>query len=207
MIRRGQGRPAENAVGRQGVLAVARRLLQTNPPARVTISLIAREAGVDPALIRYYFGDRSSLLLAVVNDILADAPRDEPEEGDAYSLLRKRVRHAHRFSLSAKHMRRLMMEELGESKSAEVRDRLRHINRQAVEAYQAMLEGNEDNKDFREVNPLFLYLLVVGVFDFFGLAEPIIQSVAPPGTDMAGISDEFEEFVTDVLMNGLARRE
>ena len=39
------------------------------PPGKVTREEIARFAGVNPALIRYYFGDKSTLLTAVVEAI------------------------------------------------------------------------------------------------------------------------------------------
>ena len=65
--KRAKGRPVtgENDVGRERLITAAQTLLKTLPPARVTISRIAQEAGVDPALVRYYFGDRTRLLMAV----------------------------------------------------------------------------------------------------------------------------------------------
>ncbi|WP_238532500.1 TetR/AcrR family transcriptional regulator [Novosphingobium pentaromativorans] len=192
-------------MGRDVVLATARRLLQSMPPARVTISLIAREAGIDPALVRYYFGDRSNLLLAVVDDMLGDIPRDRPDNGGAATMLRKRVQQVHQFSLSAKHMRRLMVDELAESKSAEVQSRLRDINAQAVEAYRSLL-ALDGGKSLRQVNPLFLYLMVVGIFDFFVSSEPMVHNAAPDGTKIDELSAEFEDFVADILLNGLRKR-
>ena len=70
--KRGQGRPVsgENDVGRERLLAATEKLLRTMPPARVTIARIAQEAGVDPALVRYYFGNRAALLVAVVDEFI-----------------------------------------------------------------------------------------------------------------------------------------
>src|SRR4249920_3443005 len=67
--KRGQGRPVagEKDVGAERLLDAAEKLLRELPPARVTITRIAQEASVDPALVRYYFGDRNSLMLAVVD--------------------------------------------------------------------------------------------------------------------------------------------
>ena len=60
--RRTQGRPLiEVEVGRQALIDAASALLRTTPPARITRAAIARFAGVDPGLIRYYFGDRDGL--------------------------------------------------------------------------------------------------------------------------------------------------
>jgi hypothetical protein len=40
--------------------------MKTTPPAQITRLDIARAAGVDPALIRYYFGNKSALVVAAV---------------------------------------------------------------------------------------------------------------------------------------------
>jgi len=66
--RRRQGRPHKDAptVGREALIAATRNLTKTIPAGRITRLDIARAAGVDPALIRYYFGDKSKLLVAAV---------------------------------------------------------------------------------------------------------------------------------------------
>jgi AcrR family transcriptional regulator len=75
-MKRGQGRPVsgKNAVGRERLLAAAEKLLRTMPPARVTISRVAKAGeGRIPALVRYYFGNRTALLVAVVDRVTAHA--------------------------------------------------------------------------------------------------------------------------------------
>src|SRR5512139_1345425 len=114
--KRGQGRPSDNTVGRETVLNKTMELVQDLPPARVTISLIAREAGVDPALIRYYFGDRETLLLAVVDKMLDQAPPDIDEDAEPVELLEARIRNTARFTRSTKHVHRLMVDELADAK-------------------------------------------------------------------------------------------
>ena len=66
--KRRQGRPQKDkpAVGRDALIAATRRLMKTKPPAQITRLDIARAAEVDPALIRYYFGDKSELIVAAV---------------------------------------------------------------------------------------------------------------------------------------------
>ena len=88
--RRSRGRPGskQGAVGREAIVASARQLLDKLPPHKATNSSIARSAGVDPALVRYYFGSREELLLAVIEDILATwkFTHPPPAEGPAAKL-------------------------------------------------------------------------------------------------------------------------
>src|SRR5262252_8404775 len=66
--KRKQGRPQKDmpAVGRETLIAATRKLMKVMPPGQITRLDIARAAGVDPALIRYYFGDKSKLIVAAV---------------------------------------------------------------------------------------------------------------------------------------------
>ena len=70
--KRGRPQSVHGKVGREAIVVAARQLIEKMRPHQVTIALIAREAGVDPALVRYYFTNRELLLLAVVENILAD---------------------------------------------------------------------------------------------------------------------------------------
>ena len=112
--RRGKGRPTSSGsgVGRDSLIAAARALLQELPPAQVTSTAIARRAGADPALVRYYFGNRENLLFEVAKLIGAEANRPPPDEGDPVELLADMIHNTFRFTRSAKHMQRLMIEEL-----------------------------------------------------------------------------------------------
>jgi TetR/AcrR family transcriptional regulator len=203
--KRGQGRPSDNAVGRETVLNKTMELVQELPPARVTISLIAREAGVDPALIRYYFGDREKLLLAVVEKLIASAPRELDQDAEPIEMLEARIRTTAQFTRSTKHVHRLMVDELADSKSPDIRRQQGEMNMRAVDAFAALLE-RDDGRELRKVDPLFLHVALVGLFDFFVSAQPVVRNLVPDGTDMEALGSRFEEFIVDLLLNGIRKR-
>jgi len=203
--KRGQGRPADSGVGRDVVLKTARRLVKEHPPARVTISMIAREAGVDPALVRYYFGDRSKLLLAVAESMLQETPRSKPGDIAPDAVIENSIRQTARFTSSTKHIHRLMVDELADSKTAEIGQRLGEMNRGAVEAFAALI-AKDDGATLRDVNPLFLHVALLGLFDFFASAEPVVRHMVPEGTDMAELARGYEDFVADLVLNGVRAR-
>lgn len=204
-IKRGQGRPTDGGVGRQAIIDSVKLLLREMAPARITISLVAREAGVDPALVRYYFKDRSNLLMEVVNDLLQGVPMAPESTADPAAAITERIYQAHKFTRSAKQMQRLMIDELADAKSDEVRQKHREINLRAIAVYRALLAG-DGGEQLRQVNPMFLYFTVVGIFDFFVSAEPMVRLVTPPETDIDELGSEFSDFVVDLLMNGLLNR-
>jgi AcrR family transcriptional regulator len=203
--KRGAGRPTDSAVGREAVLETATRLLRELPPARVTVSLVAREAGVDPALVRYYFGDRSSLLLAVVDRMILSLPSQQSAGQDGAAALEARITDASRFTRSAKNMHRLMVDELSDAKSADVRDRLRAMNLRALDLFDDLFR-RDGGEELRRVDPLFLHLMLIGIFDFFVSAQPVVRNIAPKEADMEDLASAFEAFVIDVVLNGIRKR-
>src|SRR5688572_23330014 len=111
---RKQGRPpgSSASVGREGVLASAIRLLKKVPPAQTTLIAIAREARVDPALVRYYFKGREALLFEAVKQMVASDRKPLPSPEPALTALQEQIHRTFRFTRSAKYMQRLMIDEL-----------------------------------------------------------------------------------------------
>lgn len=109
-----------------------------------------------------------------------------------------------RFTRSAKHMQRLMIEELDSAAAPEVREKMRDWNRQPIETYTRIQELDRDGK-LRPFDPLFMYLAVVGISDFFATGAPLIELVVPPGTDMDKLRRDYEAFVVELITQGLRR--
>lgn len=205
--KRKQGRPdaRDGGVGRNGVLAAASRLLQTLPPSQVTIVAVAREAGVDPALIRYYFKTRDALLFEAVK-LLVGGDEPNPEEKLPLKALEKHIDRTFQVTRSAKYMHRLMIEELNCASSPEVLEQVREWNRSPVEFYDAIRVADAGN-ELTDFDPLFLHLAVIGISDFFVSGLPLIRLLLPPDTDMVELGARYQSFVTRLLLDGLRRRE
>jgi AcrR family transcriptional regulator len=76
----------------------------------VTSARIAREAGVDPALVRYHFGNRETLLLAVVEEIIAaHRAAHPPLDAPPAEQLAGRVRDTVRLARGAQSMQGLLI--------------------------------------------------------------------------------------------------
>jgi AcrR family transcriptional regulator len=205
--RRGKGRPTASAsgVGREALVSAARSLLQELPPAQVTSSAIAKRANADPALVRYYFGNRENLLFEVATQIGEGANRPPPDDGDPIELLADMIHNTFRFTRSAKHMQRLMIEELDSASSPEVREKMRDWNGQPIANYARIQELDREGR-LRAFDPLFMYLAVVGISDFFASGAPLIELVVPPGTDLETLGRDYEKFVVNLILEGLLAR-
>lgn len=208
--KRRKGRPiaAENGVGREALIAAARKLLQALPPAQVTIAAIGREAGVDPALIRYYFGNREALLFEVAQQI---AEPGHSQQGPCDDMtpaagLKAFIHQTFRFTRSAKYMQRLMAEELSNAKSPEIQQKLREWQREPVATYEG-IKAKDGGQTLNDFNALFLHLAVIGISDFFHSGAPVVKMLAPDGTDLVELEKHYEAFVVRLLLDGLRRRD
>lgn len=196
-----------NGVGREALIAATRKLLQELPPAQVTIAAIGREAGADPALIRYYFGNREALLFEVAQQITE--PSHEvvvPPHGNVTEQLEAFIHRTFRFTRSAKYMQRLMTEELSAAKSPEIQRKVSEWQHTPVEFYEA-LKARDDGSDLSDYDPLFLHLAVIGISDFFQSGAAVVKTLAPEGADLAALEKRYEDFAVRLLLDGLKRRD
>jgi AcrR family transcriptional regulator len=207
-LKRTPGRPnaADAGDAKELILQAASRLLKDKLPAQITNSMIAREAGADPALIRYYFGDRSSLFMAVAEELM-NGVREPPPLApmDAEQFLDWRIGGTMRFARSARSMQRLMVDELAESGSPRVRETVRERNAGLVARYADILK-NQIGDEIVEVDPLFLHAAILGVCEFFTAAQAVILPLAEPGTDPKDLADRYQDFVVNLFLNGLRKR-
>ena len=205
--RRSKGRPDASSagVGRDALIVATRQLLQEMSPQQVTTTAIARRAGADPALVRYYFGNRTNLLLEVAKQIGSETNAPPPQSGNPPELLADFIHATFRFTRSARNMQRLMLDELDSASSPELRDSVRRWNRVPVDYY-AGIKALDHASELVDFDPLFLHLAVIGISDFFITGEPLLRLLVPEGTDMDDLAQRYEAFVERLLMDGLRHR-
>lgn len=207
--KRKPGRPhaSQKTVGRAGIIGSARKLLEKLPPHQVTIKEIARQAGVDPALVRYYFASREELLFAVVENILTTwaASHAPPPGGTPAEQLATWIRGMVDFAGEVRSMQRLMIEECAESRSPQVRKRVRELNAAAVAGYARLFDPHHA-QPLTRADPLLVYIAIIGMSEFFFAAQPMIRPLLPKSTSTATLTDRYKDFIVAMVLNGLKPR-
>ena len=207
-LRRSRGRPRNKqaAVGREAIVAAARKILDRLPPHKATISSIARSAGVDPALVRYYFSSREELLLAVIEDIIASWEFAHPplSTGPAAKLAWL-VRDMLDFALNVRSMQRLMIDECASARSVEVRRRVRELNAGAVHRHALLLHAEKQDAN-AATDPLFMYVAIIGMCEFFAAAQAMIKPLVPEGMNADELAERYKDFIVRLVLDGLRTR-
>lgn len=208
--KKGRGRPtsAGDEVGREGLLVATREILRTTPPEHVTRLMIAKHAGVDPALIRYYFGTVSHLITEVVVDthrqiqhsMLNFLSGRHPEE-----WLRARiVRIIDLFIENPFHhlfIRHVMYDPDNAQDHAEWIGALRV----AIDLTTKQIEAGLAAGVFRPVDPRMLHLAMIAVGEFFGANPRVVSDIFKGGESIHTMRDAYVDFVADLFLRGLRR--
>jgi TetR/AcrR family transcriptional regulator len=205
--KRGRPQASEEGVGRDGIIAAARALIETLHPHRVTIVMIARKAGVDPALVRYYFSSREELFLAVAENIVTTWVATHPPAQAAHAeQLATAVSEMVDFARSVRSMQRLMIDECAEAKSPQVRHRALELNSVAVQAF-ARLFDQKQAEPLEPADPLFVYVAVIGMSEFFAAAQSMIVPLLPQKISASELAERYKRFLVKMVLDGLRPRE
>ncbi len=204
--KRGRPQASEEGVGREGIIAAARALIETLHPHRVTIVMIAAKAGVDPALVRYYFSSREELFLAVAENIVTSWVAAHPPANAAPAdKLATAVSEMVDFARSVRSMQRLMIDECAEAKSPHVRQRIIELNSLAVQGY-ARLFDQKQAEPLEPVDPLFAYVAVIGMSEFFAAAQSMIMPLLPQKMSADELAERYKRFLVKMVLDGLRPR-
>jgi AcrR family transcriptional regulator len=208
--RRGIGRPAAGSqtVGREALITRTCEMLTELPPNRITRAEVARHMNVDPSLIRYYFRDRSTLLVAAAERLVDTFQRlldEELAQSDmsAAGRLRARISALLKLNITYPFFHRLMIDELVKIDSRPAQRFLDELTHKGVAGYSSIIDSGVKDGSFRRVNSAFLFLAVIGVCEFFVNGMPILRLAMGKEFDERAIASRYREFICELLISGL----
>jgi AcrR family transcriptional regulator len=206
--KRKQGRPQKDtpAVGRETLIAATRKLMKVMPPAQITRLDIARAAGVDPALIRYYFGDKSKLIVAAVLDAGAEL-RDRQRAsftkgGSPTERLTRRVGVLLETLFEDPSLHHLIIERIIHGKSKEARQLREEMVYGGIKSLAAIVEQGVESGELRRVDPRFLFLVMVGACSYAMAERALFGELMGEEPTHAHV-ERYSDFVSELFLHGL----
>lgn len=210
--KREAGRPRETqGVGREGLIAATLALLRNSPPEALTLLQIANSAGVDPALVRYYFGNKDGLLraatLSLMNQlqVTSELQADEPS---AAAMLSRRVRLIIDTGRQNPHFLKLVMREIyipreaGDAGDA-TWDVLDLTARRGAALSSALLEARPAAAQAVHIDARLLHVALLGACTFFASAQPLFKVLFDDDQDDDDLARRYSEFLTELLLRGI----
>jgi TetR/AcrR family transcriptional regulator len=211
-LRRARGRPRDSGqtVGADTIVLEVCELLKELAPRDVTLLRVAQHAGIDRSLIRYYFKDRSSLLLAAARYLFAQlrnelatverVPADDPEE-----QIRQSARALLRFQIEHPYFHRLMVDEVVNSEQPQAQAFFKSFTASGVSRHRAIADSIAQQPGMRKVDGAFLYIALIGMCEFFVTGAPILKVAFGRDYDVEAVNRAYEEFLADYMVCGLRK--
>lgn len=209
--RRRQGRPIKGAptVGRDKLVAAMRQLMRTMRPDQITRLDVSRAAGVDPALIRYYFGDKSALadeaVLQAGAELRARTSKSYAEGTSARERIRQRIFVLLETLYADPSLHHLIIEHIIHNKSEQARGIREEFIYRSCDELAAVIKEGVASGELLNVNPRHLFLATVGACSFpMGERALFSELMGGPTTDRD--LRAYAQFVSDVFLDGLVTR-
>ena len=212
--RRKPGRPlaqGSKRVGSDTIVQEVCELLRDFAPRDVTLLRVAQHAGVDRSLIRYYFKNRSTLLLAAARHLFRalkselDSAR-ESAPADPEARIRANAVALLRFQLEHPYFHRLMIDEIFVSDDPEAKAFFESLTSVALAALRATTHAAAREGETRAVDGAFLYIAIIGMCEFFVMGAPILKVAFGKDYDAEAVAREYEKFIRDYVVDGLRQR-
>jgi TetR/AcrR family transcriptional regulator len=211
---RGTGRPKNQGttVGRDMLIDKTCELLKTTQPSEITRAMVARETGVDPSLIRYYFSNRSTLLTAAARRVseryqeMLDAAAAR-SDGSARSQLSERIRALVELLATYPYFHRLFVEEIMGSDSEDARAVFEAITARGSTSYDAIIKNGVDSGAFRQVDTAMLFAAIIGMSEFFKPGTRVIEQARGHSVPEEDLRESYARFICDLVIDGIGTRD
>ena len=180
--------PAADTSTRDTILDAAERLFSDRGFARTTIKQIGREAGVNSALLYYYFADKDQLYRSVlerfVSRLVARTMSSSTGDGDPERCLRAFVA-AQADALAANpHFPRLLVRELVDFDAAHAVEQIQLLAATSFRRLCGLIEDGQRAGVFRrDVDPRFAAISTIAQVAYFFVARPAVRILLGAGPD------------------------
>jgi TetR/AcrR family transcriptional regulator len=184
--------------------------LKDMPPSAITPVLVARTMGVHPSLIRYYFRNRATLLVAVAEKLVerfaAQFEQSALSEGSPESRLCARIHTLIDLNATYPFFHQLFATEIAGSEDPSAKAMITQFTNRGTATYGAFLRAGLADGSFRGMDPSLLYVAVVGMSEFFVSARRQMEIAQGVVVNETELREAYKAFVCDLVLNGVRAR-
>jgi AcrR family transcriptional regulator len=192
---------------RERLLDTAGRLMSDRHSIDVSLSEIAQHSGLNSALVKYYFGNKNGLLLALVEREAAAALQGFKEllrqDLAPSEKLRRHIAGIINNFFRTPYLNRLLHSLLDERNSHSARQVNRTFVRPLMELQRELLTEGMRSGEFKPVDPMLFYVSVLGACDHLFNARYAVRSLAGAVGIDDGLRERYVAHVCDVFIHGL----
>jgi TetR/AcrR family transcriptional regulator len=195
---------------RDQILDAAETLFAAQGFARTTIKQIGEAAGVNSALLYYYFGDKERLYQEVLQrqvGTLVARTMAGLEHGSVEARLRAFLENQARALAERPHLPKLMMRELADHDASRAASQIERVAGTSFRGLCDLIREGQASGAFRaDVDPRFAAISTVGQVAYFFMARPIVRVLLGAGRDGPSpeLNSQFARHAADFALAALA---
>ena len=197
---------AGNRDSRDGLIAATIQIMTERNSIDFSLSDVATKSGLNAALVKYYFGNKRGLLTAVVEQIAvyALAQMRDLLAMNLSPVAKVRLHIAGIMKIYVRHpYYNRLIHSLQDNNDPEV---ARLFVSPLIDAQKVMLDEGVEAGVFRQIDPIFFYISVVGACDHLFYSSNTLRQAC----DFDGVTDanlkEYTHYVADMIIASLLRQ-
>ncbi len=200
---------SESSGAREQLIEAASQIMREGDTIDLSLSELSLRAGLNSALVKYYFGNKEGLMLALLErdmehivDVLGTlVARDmDPEE-----KLRRHIGGVIDTYYAYPYLNRLLMRMIRDSAPAEAARIAELYLKPIADDYDALIEQGVKAGKFRTVDPQLFYFSVTGAADRFYSARQVLKHCYNQDEVSEELRDRYREHTIELIMAGLLK--
>ena len=197
----------DNAKARDQLFEAASQIMREGDTIDLSLSELSLRAGLNSALVKYYFGNKNGLMLAlldrdmgnIVFSLGALLAKDIPPE----EKLRIHIGAVIDTYYAFPYLNRLLMRMVRDSAPAEAARIADLYLKPISKVYDALIDEGVKAGKFRKIDPQFFYFTVTGAADRFYSSRLVLRHCYNQDDFNENMRDAYREHSIDLIMRGL----
>jgi TetR/AcrR family transcriptional regulator len=192
---------------REQLLDAASEIMREGDTIDLSLSELSLRAGLNSALVKYYFGNKNGLMQALLDrdmgkiivDLSALVAKDLPPE----EKLRRHISGVIDTYYTFPYLNRLMMRMIRDSAPTEAERIADRFLKPISKAYEVLIADGVKAGKFRSVDPQLFYFTVTGSADRFFAARLVLRHCYDQSDITPDMRDKYREHTIGLIMRGL----
>ena len=197
----------DNAKARDQLIEAASQIMREGDTIDLSLSELSLRASLNSALVKYYFGNKNGLMLAlldrdmgnIVFSLGALLAKDMPPE----DKLRIHIGAVIDTYFAFPYLNRLLMRMVRDSAPAEAARIADLYLKPISKVYDALIAEGVKAGKFRKLDPQFFYFTVTGAADRFYSSRLVLRHCYNQDDFNENMRDAYREHSIDLIMRGL----
>ena len=192
---------------RDQLLDAASKIMRDGDTINLSLSELSLRAGLNSALVKYYFGNKSGLMQALLDrdmgNIVASLSARVAKDMSPEEKLRRHISAVIDTYYQFPYLNRLLMQMVRDSAPAEAARIADLYLKPIADVYSTLIHEGVKAGKFRDVDPQMFYFTVTGAADRFFSARLVLRHCFDQDDISEDIRDQYREHTVELIMRGL----